>query len=180
MVAQGTKEFYVERDVLDEPCLDTRARKRTHSNKPPLRQRLKDSMRMNAPVVPDLSLFPDLIGDAFAIAVIGYAIVISLGKTFGLKHGYKVDSNQELVALGVSNSVGGFFQCYAVTSSMSRSMVQESTGGKTQVRHTQTHTLLHYIYMYSFSRRFYSKRLPRESFTKVHRSMIINKQATII
>ncbi|XP_046895445.1 solute carrier family 26 member 6-like [Hypomesus transpacificus] len=88
---------------------------------------------MNAPVVPDLTLFPDLIGDAFAIAVVGYAIVISLGKTFGLKHGYKVDSNQELVALGVSNSVGGFFQCYAVTSSMSRSLVQESTGGKTQV-----------------------------------------------
>ncbi|XP_067095219.1 solute carrier family 26 member 6-like [Osmerus mordax] len=88
---------------------------------------------MNAPEVPDLSLFPDLIGDAFAIAVVGYAIVISLGKTFGLKHGYKVDSNQELVALGVSNSVGGFFQCYAVTSSMSRSLVQESTGGKTQV-----------------------------------------------
>ncbi|XP_067095217.1 prestin-like [Osmerus mordax] len=88
---------------------------------------------MNAPVVPDLSLFPDLIGDALAIAVVGYAIVISLGKTFGLKHGYKVDSNQELVALGVSNSVGGFFQCYAVTSSMSRSMVQESTGGKTQM-----------------------------------------------
>ena len=50
--------------------------------------------RMNAPVVPDLTLFPDLIGDAFAIAVVGYAIVISLGKTFGLKHGYKVDSNQ--------------------------------------------------------------------------------------
>ena len=45
MVAQGTKEFYVERDVLDEPCLDERARKRTQSNKPPLGQRLKDSLR---------------------------------------------------------------------------------------------------------------------------------------
>ena len=30
-----------------------------------------------------------------------------------------------------------------------------------------------YIYIYSFSRRFYPKRLPRESFTKVHRSLII-------
>ena len=50
--------------------------------------------RMNAPVVPDLSLFPVLIGDAFAIAVVGYAVIISLGKTLGVKHGYKVDSNQ--------------------------------------------------------------------------------------
>ena len=30
-----------------------------------------------------------------------------------------------------------------------------------------------YIYIYSFSRHFYPKRLPRESFTKVHRSLII-------
>ncbi|XP_062314417.1 solute carrier family 26 member 6-like [Osmerus eperlanus] len=88
---------------------------------------------MNAPVVPDLTLFPDLIGDAFAIAVVGYAVVISLGKTFGVKHGYKVDSNQELLSLGLSNSVGGFFQCYPISCSMARSLVQETTGGKTQV-----------------------------------------------
>lgn len=43
-------------------------------------------------------------------------------------------SFQELVSLGLSNSIGGFFQCYPVTSSLSRSLVQESTGGKTQVK----------------------------------------------
>ncbi|XP_029973696.1 solute carrier family 26 member 6-like [Salarias fasciatus] len=88
---------------------------------------------IKAPRVPDASLFSQVVGDAFAVAIVGYAINISLGKTFGLKHGYKVDSNQELVALGLSNTVGGFFQCYSVTSSLSRSLVQESTGGKTQV-----------------------------------------------
>lgn len=95
------------------------------------------------------------------MAIVGYAISISLGKTFALKHGYKVDSNQvkqsshqsfthtvslsvvnmppvftwlqELVALGLSNTVGGFFQCYSVGPSMSRSLIQESTGGRTQV-----------------------------------------------
>uniref|UniRef100_A0A4W6F3K1 Solute carrier family 26 member 6 n=1 Tax=Lates calcarifer TaxID=8187 RepID=A0A4W6F3K1_LATCA len=86
-----------------------------------------------APRAPDATLFSQVIGDAFAVAIVGYAINISLGKTFALKHGYKVDSNQELVALGLSNTVGGFFQCYSVTSSLSRSLVQESTGGKTQV-----------------------------------------------
>uniref|UniRef100_A0A671W479 Solute carrier family 26 member 6 n=1 Tax=Sparus aurata TaxID=8175 RepID=A0A671W479_SPAAU len=88
---------------------------------------------LKAPQAPDVTLFSDVIGDAFAVAIVGYAINISLGKTFGLKYGYKVDSNQELVALGLSNTVGGFFQCYSVTSSLSRSLVQESTGGKTQV-----------------------------------------------
>uniref|UniRef100_A0A673KEK0 Solute carrier family 26 member 6-like n=1 Tax=Sinocyclocheilus rhinocerous TaxID=307959 RepID=A0A673KEK0_9TELE len=85
------------------------------------------------PRVPEVGFFSSVVGDAFAVAVVGYAISISLGKTFALKHGYKVDSNQELVALGLSNTIGGFFQCYSVTSSMSRSLVQESTGGKTQV-----------------------------------------------
>ncbi|XP_061113282.1 solute carrier family 26 member 6-like isoform X1 [Conger conger] len=88
---------------------------------------------LNPPKTPDISIFTEVIGDAFAMAIVGYAINISLGKTFALKHGYKVDSNQELVALGLSNTVGGFFQCYCVTSSMSRSLIQESTGGKTQM-----------------------------------------------
>ncbi|RVE70653.1 hypothetical protein OJAV_G00066480 [Oryzias javanicus] len=88
---------------------------------------------LKAPRTPDVTFFSQIIGDAIAVAIVSYAITISLGKTFGLKYGYKVDSNQELVAVGLSNSVGSFFQCYAVTASLSRSLVQESTGGKTQV-----------------------------------------------
>uniref|UniRef100_A0A8D3DX20 Solute carrier family 26 member 6, like 1 n=1 Tax=Scophthalmus maximus TaxID=52904 RepID=A0A8D3DX20_SCOMX len=88
---------------------------------------------LSPPSVPDFSIFGEVMGDAFALAIVGYAISISLGKTFALKHGYKVDSNQELVALGLSNAVGGFFQCYSVCSSMSRSLIQETTGGKTQM-----------------------------------------------
>ncbi|XP_013857216.1 solute carrier family 26 member 6 [Austrofundulus limnaeus] len=88
---------------------------------------------LQPPVVPAMSLFGQVIGDAFALAVVGYGIAISLGRIFALKYGYKVDSNQELIALGLSNSVGGFFQCFAISCSMSRTLVQESTGGKTQV-----------------------------------------------
>lgn len=122
---------------------------------------------LSYPSVPDTSIFKKVIGDAFALAMVGYAISISLGKTFALKHGYNVDSNQvnhdshwrpfltlsiqclchtsaflfsllqELVALGLSNAVGGFFQCFSVCSSMSRSLIQETTGGKTQVSEQQ-------------------------------------------
>ncbi|XP_053455064.1 solute carrier family 26 member 6 isoform X4 [Nycticebus coucang] len=85
------------------------------------------------PVAPSPKMFPELLGNAFTIAVVGFAIAISLGKIFALRHGYRVDSNQELVALGLSNLVGGIFQCFPVSCSMSRSLVQESSGGNTQV-----------------------------------------------
>ncbi|KAJ8370166.1 hypothetical protein SKAU_G00101940 [Synaphobranchus kaupii] len=88
---------------------------------------------LQPPVLPTVSLFGEVIGDAFALSVVGYGIAISLGRIFALKYGYKVDSNQELVALGLSNSIGGVFQCFAISCSMSRTMVQESTGGNTQV-----------------------------------------------
>ncbi|NXM89075.1 S26A6 protein, partial [Oenanthe oenanthe] len=88
---------------------------------------------LKPPVAPKISYFGQVAGNAFAIAVVGYAICISLGKIFALKHGYKVDSNQELIALGLSNFLGGFFQCFAISCSMSRSLVQESTGGNSQV-----------------------------------------------
>ncbi|XP_067854619.1 solute carrier family 26 member 6 isoform X2 [Heptranchias perlo] len=88
---------------------------------------------LRAPVVPDFSIASSLLGDAFALAIVGYGITISLGKIFALKHGYQVDSNQELIALGLSNFVGAFFRCFAVSCSMSRSLVQETTGGNTQL-----------------------------------------------
>lgn len=45
-------------------------------------------------MAPNLQLFVKLVGNAFAIAIVGFAIAISLGKIFGLRHGYRVDSNQ--------------------------------------------------------------------------------------
>uniref|UniRef100_A0A673CPW7 SLC26A/SulP transporter domain-containing protein n=1 Tax=Sphaeramia orbicularis TaxID=375764 RepID=A0A673CPW7_9TELE len=85
------------------------------------------------PAVPDFSLLPTLVTDAFAVAIVGFSMGISLAKIFALKHGYSVDGNQELIALGLCNFISSFFQTFAITCSMSRSLVQESTGGKTQI-----------------------------------------------
>nr|XP_057922148.1 prestin isoform X2 [Doryrhamphus excisus] len=85
------------------------------------------------PVAPAISLLPRLVTDAFAIAVVGFSMGISLAKIFALKHNYGVDSNQELIALGLCNFIGSFFQTFTITCSMSRSLVQDSTGGKTQI-----------------------------------------------
>lgn len=86
-----------------------------------------------APALPDFSLSKTLITDAFAVAIVGYSMGISLAKIFALKHSYTVDGNQELIAHGLCNFISSFFHTFAVTCSMSRSMVQESTGGKTQI-----------------------------------------------
>lgn len=88
---------------------------------------------LRAPALPDFSISPNLITDAFAVAIVGYSMGISLAKIFALKHGYTVDGNQELLAHGLCNFISSFFHTFVVTCSMSRSLVQESTGGKTQI-----------------------------------------------
>ncbi|XP_069499439.1 solute carrier family 26 member 6-like [Ambystoma mexicanum] len=88
---------------------------------------------LRAPSVPDSSLFGKLVGNAFAIAVVTYAFTISVCKMFSIKHAYKVDNNQELIALGLCNLFGSFFQCFTIGTSMSRSLVQENTGGNSQL-----------------------------------------------
>ncbi|KAF7650238.1 hypothetical protein LDENG_00129040, partial [Lucifuga dentata] len=85
------------------------------------------------PAIPEFSLLPSLVTDSFAIAIVGFSMGISLAKIFAMKHGYSVDGNQELIALGLCNFISSFFQTFAITCSMSRSLVQESTGGKTQI-----------------------------------------------
>ena len=40
---------------------------------------------------------------------------------------------QELIATGTANIFGSFFSCYPIAASVSRSSVQDSAGGKTQV-----------------------------------------------
>uniref|UniRef100_A0A8C9EEZ1 Solute carrier family 26 member 5 n=1 Tax=Phocoena sinus TaxID=42100 RepID=A0A8C9EEZ1_PHOSS len=85
------------------------------------------------PANPDTSLFHLVYVDAIAIAIVGFSVTISMAKTLANKHGYQVDGNQELIALGLCNSTGSLFQTFAISCSLSRSLVQEGTGGKTQL-----------------------------------------------
>ncbi|CAG2164979.1 unnamed protein product, partial [Oppiella nova] len=67
------------------------------------------------------------------VSVVSYAITFSVGKSFAMKHDYEIDSSQELIALGGSNLFSSFFRCIPVGASLSRSAVQESSGGRTQL-----------------------------------------------
>lgn len=85
------------------------------------------------PSLPRFELVPYLVVDSIAIAIVTYSIVMSLGLNFAKKHSYEVRPNQELFAMGIGNIVGGFFQCIPMAASLSRSLIQEQTGGATQL-----------------------------------------------
>jgi len=74
-----------------------------------------------------------LMAGAVAIALVSFADMSVLSRTFALRGGYEVDGNQELIALGAANMAAGFFQGFSVSSSASRTPVAESAGAKTQL-----------------------------------------------
>ena len=53
-----------------------------------------------SPELPDVSMMPGLIGDAFTITIIGYVVTLSIAKILADKFNYSVDPNQELIAIG--------------------------------------------------------------------------------
>eukprot|EP00074_Homo_sapiens_P091145 XP_016867807.1 pendrin isoform X2 [Homo sapiens] len=84
------------------------------------------------PELPPVSLFSEMLAASFSIAVVAYAIAVSVGKVYATKYDYTIDGNQEFIAFGISNIFSGFFSCFVATTALSRTAVQESTGGKTQ------------------------------------------------
>ncbi|XP_055046644.2 chloride anion exchanger [Misgurnus anguillicaudatus] len=85
------------------------------------------------PMAPNLQVFQMTVMDAFPMAVVGFAVAYAVAKVYSVKHDYLIDGNQELIAFGTSNIFGGAFKSLAVSTALSRSAVQESTGGKTQI-----------------------------------------------
>ncbi|XP_060699275.1 chloride anion exchanger-like [Hemiscyllium ocellatum] len=86
-----------------------------------------------SPLTPNMGVLQQSVGDAFSIAIVGFAVAFSVAKVYAIKHDYVLDGNQELVAFGVSNMFCGAFRGFAGSTALSRTAVQESTGGKTQL-----------------------------------------------
>lgn len=83
---------------------------------------------------PDFSLatIQSLLPIALAISLVSFMESIAVAKAIQAKHkDYKVVPNQELIALGLSNVGGSFFQAYPVTGGFSRTAVNDQAGAKT-------------------------------------------------
>ena len=85
------------------------------------------------PHFPDLSLGVDYLADGLVIIIVAFVQTVSVAKLMGLKHSYKVDPNQEMFAVGMVNVVCAVFSGYISGASVSRSVVQDSAGGKSQI-----------------------------------------------
>jgi SulP family sulfate permease len=87
-----------------------------------------------SPSIPDFTqnYFKDLLPLALTLSLIAFMEAISQAKAIEDKHNdYKVDANQELIALGLSNIVGSIFKSYPSTGGFSRTAVNDQSGAKT-------------------------------------------------
>lgn len=68
---------------------------------------------------------------AMAAFLLGAVETASIGRMFARKHGYRLDSNQEFLALAGANLAAGLGQGFPTSGGMSQSLVNESSGAKT-------------------------------------------------
>ena len=86
-----------------------------------------------APQIPklfNLNLVRLLLPLAFSVFMLSYVEGMSMARTFADKHHYKIDADQELLALGMSNLGVGVFQGFPIGGSMSRSAVGDKSGAQ--------------------------------------------------
>ena len=76
--------------------------------------------------------FLDLVLPAAAFSLVAFADLIATVRTFAQKHDYEIDANRELTAIGGANLIGGLTGAFPVSSSNSRSAVNDSAGARSQ------------------------------------------------
>lgn len=83
-------------------------------------------------VMPDwnLDLVLQLLPGAAMIAMVSFVESISIAQATALQHRRELNSNQELVALGLANLSAGLSAAFPVTGSLSRTMVNADAGAK--------------------------------------------------
>lgn len=94
--------------------------------------------------VPGLSFndFSSLLPIILVISLVSYMESIAVAKAIAHKHGYKVDANQELIALGGANLGGAFFQSFPTTGGFSRTAVNNQSGARTTIASVITALLI--------------------------------------
>ncbi|XP_057260005.1 testis anion transporter 1 isoform X1 [Pezoporus wallicus] len=89
--------------------------------------------RFLPPAVPDVSNLNKVILHAFSIAIVSYFLLVFVGEKYASLHSYHIASNQELIAVGLCNICSSFFKSFVVSCTISGTVIQERTGGRTQL-----------------------------------------------
>jgi sulfate permease, SulP family len=68
---------------------------------------------------------------ALACFLLATVETMAVGRVFAVRHGERIEANQDLAAIGFANLAAGLFQGYPVSGGMSQSAVAENAGAKT-------------------------------------------------
>jgi sulfate permease, SulP family len=91
--------------------------------------------RLPAVGLPDVDLtdLSALAGPALGLMIVGYVDNVLTARSFATRNGYRVDANQELFALGVTNVAVGLTQGFPVSSSGSRTVIGDAMRSRSQL-----------------------------------------------
>jgi MFS superfamily sulfate permease-like transporter len=73
----------------------------------------------------------DLLPLALACFLLAAVETAAIGRTFAAKYGYRLDANQEFLALATSNLAAGLGRGFPVSGGMSQSLVNDGAGART-------------------------------------------------
>jgi high affinity sulfate transporter 1 len=74
-----------------------------------------------------------LLPGAAAIALVAFAESVAAARSYATKYNYKIDADQELIALGAANAGAGISQGFCVDGSLSKTAASVQAGAKTQM-----------------------------------------------
>ncbi|XP_076357434.1 sulfate anion transporter 1-like isoform X5 [Tachypleus tridentatus] len=107
------------------------------------------------PALPRKDLIGVLTNDGFTIAIVSFVLSLTVAEISAKKKKYPLDPHQEFLALGSANIFSCFFSCFPCSAGISRSLIQESTGGCTQIA-SLTSSVLMLGFLYAAIPLFYS------------------------
>ena len=79
---------------------------------------------------------------AIALLLIGFSQTAGDARAFAARHRYRIDVNQESIAQGMANAGAGLFQGMPVSTSLSASSLNESSGARTPLASLATGALV--------------------------------------
>jgi len=74
-----------------------------------------------------------LLPGAAAIALVAFAESVAAARSYATKYNYKIEADQELIALGAANAGAGISQGFCVDGSLSKTAASVQAGAKTQM-----------------------------------------------
>lgn len=89
--------------------------------------------QLSWPALPPPEQLRSLVPSALGIALVGYSDNVLTARSFATRNGYRVDANQELLALGTVNLGNGLLQGFPVSSSGSRTAIADALGNRSQL-----------------------------------------------